>query len=209
MKNAEKLIVELKDIFEIAEHEEVIKLSEVKKGTGLKIALIVVSILFVISLIANLYFYTRQYAPDSGLENQIANLQSQLDSLNTTYQSYVSTHSHSNSEYSSLENQIANLESQIESLKSAKLINVNLFGTDNRPLFQTPYLHVTGEVVNVGTYTAYNCKLHVILYQGEVVAEDTYINLGTINGEGWKTVDSNIYYEGSALTAYSIYAEWD
>ena len=198
---------------------------EVKKGTGLRIALIVVSILFVVSLIANVYLYNRQYGitPDSGLENQIADLQSQLDSLSTTYQNYVSTHSHSNSEYNTLENQIAtleaqvsdlqneiaNLESQIENLKSAKLIKVNLVGTDNRPLFQTPYLRVTGEVVNVGTYTAYNCKLHVILYQGEVVAEDTYINLGTISGEGWTSVDSKVYYEGESLTAYSITPDWD
>ena len=56
---------------------------EVKKGTGLKIALIMVSTLFVISLFANLYFYTRQYGitPDSGLENQIANLQNQISNL--------------------------------------------------------------------------------------------------------------------------------
>jgi len=66
---------------------------EARKGTGLKVALTVVSILFVISLIANLYLYTRQYGgitPDGGLEQQIADLQSQLDSLNTTHQNYVS-----------------------------------------------------------------------------------------------------------------------
>ena len=187
---------------------------EARKGTGLKGALIVVSILFVISLITNLYFYTRQYVgitPDGGLEQQIADLQSQLDSLNTTHQNYVSIHSHSNLEYDILENQIADLQdqtnslqTQIENLKSAKLILVNLYGTDTRPLSQTPYLHVEGEVVNVGTYYAFNCKLHVILYQGAVVAEDTYVNLGTIIGEGYTTVDSKIYYEGEALTRQSI-----
>ena len=66
---------------------------EARTGTGLKVALIVVSSLFVISLITNLYFYARQYvgiAPDGGLEQQITDLQSQLDSLNTTHQNYVS-----------------------------------------------------------------------------------------------------------------------
>lgn len=159
-------------------------MSEVeKKGAGLKIALIVVSALFVISLFANLYLYTRQYGitPDSGLENQIADLQ----------------------------NQVSNLQNQVSNLKKAKLTKVQLLGTDKRPWFQTPYLQITGCVVNVGTDTAYNCKLHVILYQGEVTAEDTYINLGTISGEGWKGVDSKVYYEGEALTAYSITPEWE
>ena len=189
---------------------------EARKGTQTKVALIIVSILFVISLIANLYLYARQYGgitPDGGLEQQIADLQSQLDSLNATHQNYVSTHSHTNLEYDILENQIADLQdqtnslqTQIKDLESAKLILVNLYGTDTRPLFQTPYLHVQGEVVNVGTDYAFNCRLHVILYQGEVVAEDTHVNLGTIIGEDYTTVDSKIYYEGEALTDWSITA---
>ena len=163
---------------------------EVKTGTYLKIALVVVSTAFVISLFANLYLYTRQYGitPDSGLENQVSSLQDEIESL---------------------ENQVSSLQDEIESLKFASLVKVNLLGTDNRPWFQTPYLHVEGCIVNAGTYTAYNCKLHVILYQGEVVAEDTYINLGTISGENWKVVDSEVYYEGEELTHYSITPEWD
>ena len=231
---------------------------EVKTGSRLKIALIVVSTFFVISLIANLYLYTRQYGgitPDSGLENQVTNLQTELDSLNTTYQNYVSTHnqlqtwldgnktllqttiderdqleewlggnitdyeseidrldSQINSldtQVTNLQNQINTLQSTIDALKAPKLIHVNIIGTNNRPLFQTPYLEITGEVVNVGTNTAYNSKIHVVLYQGEVVAEDTYINLGTIVGEGYETVDSKIYYTGETLTGWSMTTEWD
>ena len=204
---------------------------KVKRGTRMKVALIVVSALLVISLFVNLYFYTRQYGitPDGGLENQIADLQAQVSDLEETIFGFENEVANLESEKSGLLNEVANLESEksgllnevtnlekarylllseIENLKSEKLIMVNLDGTDNRPLLGTPYLHVTGEVVNVGTYTAYNCKLHVVLYQGEVVAEDTYINLGTINGEGWKTVDSQIYYEGEELTAYSVTPEW-
>jgi len=157
--------------------QKVRSLSEVKTGSGLKITLVVVSTLFVISLIANVYLYTRQYGgitPDSGLENQIASLQD-----------------------------------EIADLESAKLIKVNFHGTDNRPLFQTPYMHITGEVVNVGTHTAYNCKLHVILKQREVVAEDTYIIIGTIVGEGSATVDSKIYYNGETPSVYQASLEWD
>lgn len=128
-----------------------------------------------------------------------------------------------------LQNQVSSLQNEVADLRSAKLIAVNLDGTDNRSGLETPYLHVTGEVVNVGSYAAHNCKLHVILYQGEAVAKDTYIDLGTIYGsippigivydprnpqqapswEIWKTVDSKIYYEGEALTTYEATLEWE
>lgn len=190
--------------------------NEARTETRLKVSLIVVSILFAISLITNLYLYTRQYVgitPDGNLEQQIADLQSQLDSLNTTHQNYVSIHSHSNLEYAILENQIANLQdqtnslqTQINHLKSAKLILVNLYGTDIRLPLTPPYFYVEGEVVNVGTDYAFNCKLHVILYQGAIVAIDTYLELGTIIGEGYTTVDSKITYLGGEITSQSITA---
>ena len=217
----------------------VISLSkEIKTGMALKIALAVVSILFIISLIANFYFYSRQYgiSPDSGLESQVADLQSQVDSLTsdknnlqsqvtdlqsqlnelqTTYDNYVSTHSYSNEEYNDMVTilttqgvKMADLENQINVLKAPYLVTRLGMG-DERPWFQTPYFHVSGEVWNVGTNTATNCKLHVILYQGSVVAEDTYINLGTISGRTYTSVDSKIYYEGSALTNWNITPEWD
>jgi hypothetical protein len=81
--------------------------------------------------------------------------------------------------------------------------------TDERPILQTPYLHVSGEVWNVGTNTATNCKLHIVLYQGAVVAEDTYINLGTIIGRDYTSVDSQIFYQGSELTNWTLSPEWD
>ncbi len=61
-------------------------------------------------------------------------------------------------------------------------------GDDKRPAFGDSYLHVYGEVCNVGAETAYNARLHVILYQsGEVVAKDTLVTLGngTLAGESW------------------------
>ena len=119
------------------------------------------------------------------------------------------------SQITNLENQVANLNSQIQTLNSQianlqapKLIKVNLRADDSRPWLQTPYLHVYGEIVNVGSNTARNCKLHVVAYQGSVVAIDTYITMTNINGESWISVDSSVYYSGSSLTSSSITAQW-
>ena len=72
-----------------------------------------------------------------------------------------------------------------------------------------PYLHIYGYICNVGTNSAYNCKLHIVAYQsGGVKAIDTYIDLGTIDGESWKSVDSYIFYSGSPLESWEITPEW-
>lgn len=149
------------------------------------------------------------------LNTQITNLQSQIDSLNTTYQDYVSTHSHSNSEYDALQSEYNNYvathhhtDSEYDALKAPKLSLLSLSSSDERPWLATPRLHVYGEVWNVGTDTAYSCKLHVVAYQGAVKAIDTYVSLGTIAGENRKSIDENIYYSGEALTSWSISAEW-
>lgn len=93
-------------------------------------------------------------------------------------------------------------------LEAPKLSTLSLYEDDVRPLVGTPYLHVYGEVWNIRTDTAYNCKLHVVAYQGAVTATDTYVDLDTIYGENKKSVDSKVYYSGSALTSWSITPEW-
>jgi chaperonin cofactor prefoldin len=131
----------------------------------------------------------------ASLQNQISNLNSQINSLNT--------------QITNLQNQIKDLQNQISSLTAPKLITVHLMSDDNRPWLGTPYLHVYGYVCNVGTYAAYNSKIHVIAYQsGGVVAIDTYITLGTIYGESWTSVDSNIYYSGTELVSVTVTLEW-
>ena len=109
---------------------------------------------------------------------------------------------------SALQTQIDTLQTQMDTLKEPKLIWANLKADDSRPLFGSPYLHVYGEIVNAGTNTAYNSKIHVVAYQGSVVAVDTYISLGTINGESWVRVDSNVDYTGGAITTYTASPEW-
>lgn len=136
------------------------------------------------------------------LNSQITSLQNQISSLNSQVSSL-------NAQIEDLQDRIASLQSEINTLEAPKLIKVNLRANDSRPWIGTPYLHVYGEICNVGTNTAYNCKLHVVAYQsGGVVALNTYINLGTIYGESWKSVDSNIYYNGDALTSWTITPEW-
>lgn len=143
------------------------------------------------------------------LQNQVNSLNSQINSLNAQLASSQNTIASLNSQISSLNAQIASLQSQVSTLESPKLVKVNLVGDDNRPWFQTPYLHVYGYVCNVGSHTAYNCKLHVVAYQsGGVVAIDTYINFGSVGGESWTSVDSNVYYSGSDLTSWSITPQW-
>lgn len=108
-----------------------------------------------------------------------------------------------------LQGQISSLNSQIDGLKSAKLISVSLKADDSRPFLQTPRVHVYGYVVNVGTNTANNAKIHVVLHQsGGVIAEDTYIELDSIGGESSRSVDTNVFYEGSEITSKTITLEW-
>jgi len=67
--------------------------------------------------------------------------------------------------------------------------------------------YVSGEVWNVGKVPAYNCTLHVVLYQGATVANDTYSMLGTIKPGSFVDVSANVYYEGEALTSWNVTPE--
>ena len=156
------------------------------------------------------------------LEDQVETLHKQVSTLNSTYISYVSAHTYNNTEYASLQSAYDNyvnthyysdsqyntLINEIDSLKAAKIIFVNLSVQDTRTWYGTPYLHFSGEICNVGTNTAYNCKIHVVAYQGSVIAIDTYIVLGTIEGESWQSIDENVYYSGSAITSWTATPEW-
>jgi hypothetical protein len=104
---------------------------------------------------------------------------------------------------------IAALQDEIDSLKAAKLVSMNLKAEDNRSIVQTPYVHVYGYVVNVGNNTADDAKIHVILQQsGNVVAKDTYIDLGSVGGEAFVSVDTKVYYEGNEIALASLVLEW-
>jgi hypothetical protein len=105
--------------------------------------------------------------------------------------------------------QISDLQNQTKGLKAPRLITVNLVTSDNRPVSGTPFLHVRGYVCNVGIDTAYNSTIHVEAYRvAGILIIDTDIDLGSIAGESWKSVDTDIYYTGNSLTSWTTTLQW-
>lgn len=147
------------------------------------------------------------------LTNQMIQLQAWLDGNKTVLHDEIQQLQNRIQELEQqsiqLQQQIMNMRIFFNSLMTPKLVKVDLKAYDTRPWLETPYLHVCGYICNVGTYTALNSTVHVVAYQsGGVVAIDTFINLGDIEGESWKHVDSNIYYSGSELVSWTLTLEW-
>lgn len=128
------------------------------------------------------------------LEQQINNLEDQTADLQD--------------QVGSLQSQLSSMNDMLDVLEASKLEFVNLRGQDVRPMEGSPYLHTWGNICNVGTRTASNCWLHVELERGGTVIKDVYIDLGSIDGESWVQWDRNVYYDGDALTRWSITKEW-
>ena len=145
-----------------------------------RIGLLVSSLVIVVLTASNVWLYTTQQYQINTLQTDKGNLEMWLVMSQREYDA-----------------QIANLQGQINTLKAPDLIKLNLEETDVR--FGTPYLYVRSIVVNVGSDTANDCKLHVILYQGSVVANETDIILGSIPGRNWVAVDEKVSYTGSSL----------
>jgi hypothetical protein len=170
------------------------------------IALGVVCIILLAGIGGVMAYYTMQINNKDSTYNNFVSTHRHTDSdyngLNSTFYDYMGNYTHSNSDY-------ANLLNQVNSLEAPNVIKVNLKSDDNRPFLGTFYLHVYGEVCNVGTNTAYNCKLHVVAIQsGGVVAINTDIVLGNIGGQSWISVDASPTYSGSPLTSWIITPQW-
>jgi hypothetical protein len=152
-----------------------------------------VAILFV-SLVGNVYLYIEQR--DSTLRNAaLIEQTSELRTLTNT-----------------LENETAELEDQLTqlSIEGPRLVT-RLGASDMRFNYtgQETRLYISGEIWNVGTSAARNCRLHVTLYQGVTVAKNTYVELGTIDVGSYVDVASNVYYTGNALTDWILTPECD
>ena len=110
--------------------------------------------------------------------------------------------------------EVTELNADVLQLSSGQLLT-NLGSSDNRENSLQPFIHVYGVVWNVGTISAFNCKIHVVGKQGDVVAVDTYIDLQTIPGyepdafASFKEIDERVYYTGSALTEKTLTVEYD
>ena len=111
-------------------------------------------------------------------------------------------------EIAGLQNQLAQKNATIDGLEAAKLVSVGLKAEENRT-GQAYYVRVYGYVVNVGVNATDDAAIHVVLYQtGGVVANDTYVDLGSISGEAFVSVDAKVYYEGSRIVSTSMILEW-
>lgn len=177
-------------------------------------------------------------AADDELKQQAADLQSQLTTLSNQANSLRSEKTNLETQIASLKTQIANMQNRTDSFQSenSKLQDENaaiqnqidqirvaglpkivtrLGATDVRstPAAGHPWsgvirFYISGEVWNIGTGAARDCRLHVMLYQKSAVANDTYVELGTINAGTYVDVAANIYYMGDALTSWTMIPEY-
>jgi len=146
----------------------------------------------------------------TSLETQVANLENQTGNLQNQTDSLQSENAHIQDENAAIQNQI----DQIRQTGAPKIVT-RLGATDVRstPAAGHPWsgvirFYISGEVWNMGTGAAKDCKLHVTLYQGDSVANDTYVEIGTINAGTYADVAANIYYTGEALTNWTIIPEY-
>jgi hypothetical protein len=173
----------------------------------------------------------------NNIEKQIGDLKNQLAILSNQSDSLLSKKVSLETQLTALEDQIVDLQNQTESHKSEnarsrdenagiqKQINrikqdgfpkivTRLGATDVRssPAAGHPWsgvirFYISGEVWNMGTDSARDCRLHVTLYQGKIVANDTYVEMRTIKAGTYVDVAANIYYTGEALTDWTILPE--
>ena len=106
------------------------------------------------------------------------------------------------SENDKLKQQAYELANRIEELETPRL--ATSLDVEDKEV----YLQITGEVWNMGHETAYYCKLHVILYEGDNIAKEEYVhigdNIGMIAEQRYDKVDAKVYYEGAHVTDWEI-----
>ena len=153
-----------------------------------KFILLPIVTVLLVSLVGNIYFYSEQR--QSTLRN-IA-LKEQASELDTSV--------------SNLKDEIAELENQLNYLQEGPRLVTRLGTKDIRYDYEGQIIrfYISGEVWNVGTTIAHNSKLHVTLYQGSTIANNTYIEIGEINPGTHADVASDVFYTGSKLTNWTI-----
>ncbi len=195
--------------------------------------------ILVASLIGTFYFYSQLFASgqESFRKEQIANLQNQLLDLQKQASNLQAENDQLKAQMEPLGIQVGNLQNQTTVLLKENSLLQNMKDNLEGQLYQLLLanhgknatfvtrlgasdirynysgqeirLYISGEVWNVGAVAAQNCRLHVMLYQEDVVANDTYIELGTIEAGSYVDVARNIYYSGTALTNWRIIPESD
>lgn len=144
------------------------------------------------SLAGNIYSYNKQH--DLTLSN--AALKEQASELSTL----TNTLGKETAELKDQLNQLSQEGPRLITRLGARDMRFNYTGQETR-------LYISGEIWNVGTSAAHNCKLHVTIYQGITVANDTHIELDVIDAGAYVDVASNVYYTGNALTNWTLTPE--
>ena len=151
------------------------------------------------SLAVNACFLAQLYSltmGNSSVQKQVDDFRSQVADLQ--------------SEKASLQDQLQTQQSRANSPELVTRLGVKDVRASpyaNHPWSGRIRFYVSGEVWNVGRVPAYNCKLHVVLFQGATVANDTYVMLGAIKPGSFVDVSADVYYDGEALTSWSVTPE--
>lgn len=166
---------------------------------AIKLVLILASVILIGSFAANTYLLAQLYSlsvDNNRIQKQIDDFKNQITNLQT--------------EKLNLQDRLQTQQSmagspRLVSRLGAKDVRASPYA--NHPWSGRIRFYVSGEVWNVGQVSAYNCTLHVVLFQGATVANDTYVMLGTIKPGSFVEVSTNVYYEGDALTSWNITPE--
>jgi len=134
-----------------------------------------------------------------------------LVGLNFSIVTYYSEISNKNNQIQTLNDQIATLQTQVANITSPapKLLSIGMQYFDNRTNPNAPFLHITGSIVNVGTGTANNCKLHINAIQnGNSTAINTSVPVNPVAPGTYQKIDAQLPYTGEPIIAYSPNLEW-
>jgi hypothetical protein len=136
-----------------------------------------------------------------------------LVGLNIAITVYYSEMNLKNSEIQQLNDQLSSIEAQIANLTlpddQPRLISVGLQYTDNRTDAASPFLHVTGYVVNVGLAKATDCTVHIFAIQsGNSTSIDESKPINALEPGSYEAIDIQFPYSGQPLTAYSSNLDW-
>jgi len=137
-------------------------------------------------------------------DSQIDSLVDQINSLNATYQSYVATHTHTNSEYDLLQSFLQSNKTDNTNKTNVYIPDFNVFGTEkiySQPTFFRPE-GVHFFIQNIGNGTATNVTIRVVwiiqdINQGTVVL-DFGITNDVKDAEGYYNRMLQIYGADSA-----------
>ena len=133
--------------------------------------------------------------------------------LNISIIFYYAEMNNKNTQIQQLNNQINDIEALIANqtltASTPKLISVGMQYTDNRTNPNTPFLQVTGYIINVGTKTANNCTINVSAIQnGNNTAIDNSAPIKTLQPGTYEKIDVQFPYTGQPIVAYSANLNW-